>query len=259
MRFWLDPNALATRGVTINDVGTAIRSQNVVLGGGTIEAEPAPRGQQYQIPLNLQGQFTGVADAENIVIKTASNGLLIKLGDVDRAELGAQNYGSSTNINGKPGVALGVYQLPGSNALDVAKQVESRIEELKQSFPPGIAAELVYDTVSFIEESNKEVLITLLEAIGLVVLVSFIFLQNWRATIIPTIAIPVSRFRPILMISIAALVVETRFLKNPKGPNKPPPSSPAAESDTASDGKIAAEMSRRNSPDKIIRKNRPSC
>ena len=192
MRFWLDPNALASRGVTINDVVTAVRSQNVVVGGGTIGAEPAPHGQQYQIPLNLQGQFTDVADAENIVVKTASNGALIKLRDVGRAELGAQNYASSTNINGKPGVALGVYQLPGSNALNVAQQVEARIKELTQSFPPGIATALVYDTVSFIEESNKEVLITLIEAIALVVLVIYLFLQDWRATIIPTIAIPVS-------------------------------------------------------------------
>jgi HAE1 family hydrophobic/amphiphilic exporter-1 len=192
MRFWLDPNALASRGVTINDVVNAVKSQNIVVGGGTIGAEPAPKGQQYQIPLKLQGQFKSVADAENIVVKTGDNGALIKLKDVGRAELGAQNYGSSTRINGKPGVALGVYQLPGSNALDVAKQVEAKIEELKQSFPPGITTELVYDTVSFIEESNKEVIITLVEAIVLVVLVIFVFLQDWRATIIPTIAIPVS-------------------------------------------------------------------
>ena len=192
MRFWLDPNALASRGVTINDVVNAVKSQNIVVGGGTIGAEPAPKGQQYQIPLKLQGQFKSVADAENIVVKTGDNGALIKLKDVGRAELGAQNYGSSTRINGKPGVALGVYQLPGSNALDVAKQVEAKIEELKQSFPPGITTELVYDTVSFIEESNKEVIITLVEAIVLVVLVIFVFLQDWRATVIPTIAIPVS-------------------------------------------------------------------
>ncbi len=133
-----------------------------------------------------------MADAENIVVKSGSNGTLIKLKDVGRAELGAQTYASSTRINGKPGVALGVYQLPGSNALDVAKQVEAKIEELRQSFPPGVTTELVYDTVSFIEESNKEVIITLIEAIVLVILVIFIFLQDWRATIIPTIAIPVS-------------------------------------------------------------------
>ncbi len=163
-----------------------------MVGGGAIGSEPSPPGQRYQIPLKLQGQFTSVDDAENIVIKVGSDGTQTKLRDVGRAELGAQSYSVSAKINGKPGVALGVYQLPGSNALDVAKQVAAKMEDLKQSFPPGVTTKLVYDTVSFIEESNKEVIITLVEAIALVVLVIFIFLQDWRATIIPTIAIPVS-------------------------------------------------------------------
>jgi HAE1 family hydrophobic/amphiphilic exporter-1 len=192
MRFWLDPDALASRGVTVNDVVTAVQSQNVVVGGGALGEEPAPKGQRYQIPLRLQGQFKSVSDAENIVITVGSNGNLVKLRDVGHAELGAQTYSSLAKINGKPGVALGVYQLPGSNALDVAKQVAATVQNLQQSFPPGIKAELVYDTVSFIEESNKEVIITLVEAIVLVVLVIFVFLQDWRATIIPTVAIPVS-------------------------------------------------------------------
>jgi hydrophobic/amphiphilic exporter-1 (mainly G- bacteria), HAE1 family len=192
MRFWLDPNALASRGVTVNDVVSAVQSQNVVVGGGAIGTEPTPPGQRYQIPIKLQGQFQNVSDAENIVIRSQSGGNLIKLKDVGHAELGSQSYSSNAKINGKPGVALVTYQLPGSNALDVAKQIEARIEELKQSLPPGITVVPVYDTVRFIEESNKEVIYTLLEAVGLVVLVIFIFLQNWRATVIPTIAIPVS-------------------------------------------------------------------
>lgn len=192
MRFWLDPNALASRGITVSDVVSAIQSQNAIVGGGAIGSEPAPPGQRYQIPLKLQGQFKSAAEAGEIVIKTQSNGTLIKLKDVGRVELGSQTYTSSAKVNGKPGVALAVYQLPDSNALDVAKQVEAKIEELKQSFPPGITVQPVYDTVSFIEESNKEVLLTLLEAVGLVVLVIFVFLQNWRATVIPSIAIPVS-------------------------------------------------------------------
>jgi HAE1 family hydrophobic/amphiphilic exporter-1 len=212
MRLWLDPNALASRGVTINDVVNAVKSQNVVVGGGAIGGEPVPKGQQYQIPLKLQGMFKNVADAENIVVKVASSGNLIKLKDVGRAELGAQSYSSTATINGKPGVAFGIYQLPGSNALDVAKQVEAKIKDLEQSFPPGLKGELVYDTVSFIEESNKEVIITLVEAIALVILVIFVFLQDWRATIIPTIAIPVSLlgamiFAKILGFSINSLTM----------------------------------------------------
>ena len=192
MRFWLDPNQLTSRGVTVGDVVSAVQSQNVVVGGGAIGTEPSPPGQRYQIPLKLQGQFKNVSEAENIVIRAASNGNIIRLKDVGRAELGSQNYASAAKINGKPGVALAIYQLPGSNALDVAKQIEARMEELKQSFPPGITVEPVYDTVRFIEESNNEVIYTLLEAIGLVILVIFVFLQDWRATVIPTIAIPVS-------------------------------------------------------------------
>lgn len=192
MRFWLDPNALASRGVTVGDVVSAVQSQNVVVGGGAIGTEPSPPGQRYQIPLKLQGQFKSAADAENIVIRAESGGNLIRLKDVGYAELGSQTYSSKAKVNGKPGVALAVYQLPGSNALEVAKQVEAKMEELRQSFPPGITVEPVYDTVRFIEESNKEVILTLLEAIGLVILVIFVFLQNWRATVIPTIAIPVS-------------------------------------------------------------------
>jgi len=192
MRFWLDPDALASRGVTISDVVSAVQSQNVVVGGGAIGAEPAPKGQQYQIPLKLNGMFEDVTQAENIVVKVGNNGTLVKLRDVGRAELGSQTYTSSAKINGKPGVAFGVYQQPGSNALDVAKQIAAKMQALEQNFPPGLKAELVYDTVSFIQESNKEVIITLLEAIVLVVLVIFVFLQDWRATIIPMIAIPVS-------------------------------------------------------------------
>lgn len=192
MRFWLDPNALASRGVTVNDVVSAISSQNIVVGGGAIGAEPAPEGQRYQIPLKLQGMIESVNDAENIVINVADDGTQLKLKDVGRAELGSQSYISSAQINGKPGVAFGIYQLPGSNALDVAKQVEAKMQELQQDFPPGLQMELVYDTVGFIQESTKEVIITLAEAVGLVILVIFVFLQDWRATIIPTIAIPVS-------------------------------------------------------------------
>jgi hydrophobic/amphiphilic exporter-1 (mainly G- bacteria), HAE1 family len=192
MRFWLDPNALASRGVTVGDVVSAVQSQNAIAGGGAIGSEPSPQGQRYQIPIKLQGQIRNVTDAENIVIKTDTSGALVKLKDVGRAELGSQSYTSAAKINGKPGVAFAVYQLPGSNVLEVSRLVEAKMEELRQNFPPGVVAESVFDTVSFVEESNKEVIYTLGEAIFLVIIVIFVFLQNWRATVIPTIAIPVS-------------------------------------------------------------------
>lgn len=192
MRFWVNPEALAARNLTINEVISAVKSQNVVLGGGSIGGSPVPVGQDYQIPLKLDGMFKGVADAENLVIKTSSNGTLIRLKDVGRVELGAQSYGSYGSVNGKPGIGMVIYQLPGSNAVDLAAKIESTLQELEADFPPGLKAEIVYDTVSFIRESTKEVIVTLLEAIFLVILVIFVFLQDWRTTIIPSIAIPVS-------------------------------------------------------------------
>ena len=212
MRFWLDPSALASRSVTVGDVVSAVQSQNSIAGGGAIGSEPTPQGQRYQIPIKLQGQIHSVTDAENIVVKTDPSGALIKLKDVGHAELGAQSYSSSAKVNGKAGVAFAIYQQPGSNALEVARLVEAKMEELRQSFPPGIVAELVFDTVSFIEESNKEVIYTLIEAILLVVLVIFVFLQNWKATIIPTVAIPVALlgamvFAKILGFSINSLTM----------------------------------------------------
>lgn len=192
MRFWVNPEALAARSLTMNDVISAVKNQNVVLGGGAIGGSPVPAGQDYQIPLKLDGMFTSVADAENLVVKTTSNGTLIQLKDVGRVELGAQSYGSYGKVNGKPGIGMVIYQLPGSNAVDLAEQIESTLKELEADFPPGLKAEIVYDTVSFIRESTKEVILTLLEAIFLVILVIFVFLQDWRTTIIPSIAIPVS-------------------------------------------------------------------
>ena len=192
MRFWVNPNALASRQLTINDVVNAIKSQNVVVGGGAIGQDPVPAGQQYQIPLKLDGMFKSIKDAENLVVKVASNGTLIKLKNLGRVELGSQSYGSYAKINGKPGVAIGIYQFPGSNALDITKTLEAKLQELEQNFPPGLKMVLTYDTVAFIQESTKEVFTTLLEAVALVLIVVFIFLQDWRATIIPAIAIPVS-------------------------------------------------------------------
>jgi HAE1 family hydrophobic/amphiphilic exporter-1 len=192
MRFWVDPNALASRQLTINDVVNAVKAQNVVVGGGAIGLDPVPQGQQYQIPLKLEGMFKDVRDAEDLVVKVTADGAQIKLKDVGRVELGAQNYGSYAKVNGKPGVGFGIYQFPGSNALEITKAMEAKLKELEQDFPPGLEMVLAYDTVAFIEESTQEVLITLLEAISLVLLVVFVFLQDLRTTLIPAIAIPVS-------------------------------------------------------------------
>ncbi|BBD60089.1 transporter [Nostoc sp. HK-01] len=192
MRLWLDPNALASRQLTVADVATALRSQNILAGAGTLGQAPIPSGQSYEIPLRVNGQFKDATEFGNLVIKAGSNGNLIKLRDVGRAELGSETYASNARNNGKPAIGLAIYQSPGSNALDVAKNIEAQMDELIKDFPPGLKTQIVYDTVGFVQASLEEVIKTLVEAIALVVLVIFLFLQDWRATIIPIVAIPVS-------------------------------------------------------------------
>ncbi|MDR9403542.1 MAG: efflux RND transporter permease subunit, partial [Halothece sp. Uz-M2-17] len=192
MRLWLNPTALSRRGLTILDVVNALKSQNIVVGAGSVGQEPVPEGQSYELPLRIRSRLTNEKDFANLVIKAGSDGTLVKLKDVGYVEVGAENYNSNAQVNGQEGLGIAIYQLPGSNALDVANNVQSTMAELEQNFPPGMKAEVVYDTTAFIQTSIKEVFITLLQAIGLVILVIYCFLQDWRATIIPAIAIPVA-------------------------------------------------------------------
>ncbi|MEH2418919.1 efflux RND transporter permease subunit [Nostoc sp.] len=192
MRLWLDPNALASRGLTATDVSSALTSQNVQVGAGSIGQAPTKANQNSNFPLRINSRLKDVKEFENLVIKAQTDGTLVKLKDVGRAELGAQDYTTSALVQGKAGAAMLIYQLPGSNALDTAKAVEAQIAELEKNFPPGLKAVICYDTTKFVEVSIEEVVKTLIEAIALVVLVIFIFLQDWRATIIPAIAVPVS-------------------------------------------------------------------
>ncbi|MCY7336782.1 MAG: efflux RND transporter permease subunit, partial [Chamaesiphon sp.] len=207
MRLWLDPNKLAQNQITPQDITTALQEQNIQVGVGAIGKEPAPTGQNYEFSLRATSRFKDISEFENLVLKVSPGGALLKLSDVGRVELGAENYASDAKFTlpgskPKTAVGLGVYQLPGSNALQVAKAVEAQIETLKKSFPPGLKAQVAFDTTPFVEISLEEVLFTLVEAIVLVVLVIFVFLQDWRTTIIPTIAIPVS-----LIGTCAALLV----------------------------------------------------
>jgi hydrophobic/amphiphilic exporter-1 (mainly G- bacteria), HAE1 family len=207
MRLWLDPNKLAQNQLTPQDITTALQEQNIQVGAGAIGKDPAPKNQSYEFSLRATSRLKDVSEFENVVLKVGAGGTLVKLSDVGRVELGAENYTSNAKFTlpgnqPKAAVGLGVYQLPGSNALQVAKAVEAQIETLAKSFPPGLKAQVAFDTTPFVEISLEEVLHTLAEAIVLVVLVIFVFLQDWRTTIIPTIAIPVS-----LIGTCAALLV----------------------------------------------------
>ncbi|MDX2228219.1 MAG: efflux RND transporter permease subunit [Leptolyngbyaceae cyanobacterium bins.349] len=194
MRLWLDPNALASRNLTVLDVVNALRSQNVVVGAGGVGQQPTPAGQEqnFELPIRVEGRFRDAREFGNLVIQRTREGGLTRLSDVGRAELGAERYVSNARVNGKVGVGVAVYQAPDSNALDIAARVATEMKDVEATLPPGLKLDLVFDTTEFVEVSIREVVITLVQAFLLVVLVIYIFLQDWRTTVIPLIAIPVA-------------------------------------------------------------------
>ncbi|MEH1972855.1 MAG: efflux RND transporter permease subunit [Nostoc sp.] len=192
MRLWLDPSRLASRGLTTKDVANALSEQNLQVGAGRIGQEPAPEGQRYQLDVRAVSRLAEPSEFEEIVLKTQDDGTLVKLKDVGRAELGAENYSSFLRFRGNDAVGLGIYQVPGSNALDVARGVKAELARLTPGFPPGMKYQVAFDTTSFVEESLAEVVKTLIESVVLVVIVIFVFLQDWRTTLIPALTIPLS-------------------------------------------------------------------
>ncbi|RWB56576.1 efflux RND transporter permease subunit [Mesorhizobium sp.] len=193
MRVWLDPDKLANLGITAVDVQNAIAEQNVQVAAGKIGQSPAPAGTAFEMQVNAVGRLSDPKEFGDIVVRANSqNGSLVRLRDVARIELGALQYSSSAFFGKDPTVVLAVYQMPGSNALDLQQRVKDKMQELSARFPKGVHYAMHYDTTRFVSASMHDVLITLGEALVLVVAVVFIFLQSWRTTIIPTIAIPVS-------------------------------------------------------------------
>src|SRR3954447_9636079 len=229
LRAWLDPDKLASLGLSAADVVTAISQQNLQVAAGQIGQEPVPRGQQYQLTINTLGRLTDPEEFADIILKagtdvpltqtsaasagnagqsapkaqssTSAQGQnqtypqavgVVRLRDVARVELGSQQYNQSCTLDGRPSVALSIFQLPGSNALQTADGVYAKMKELKARFPAGLDYQIVYDTTPFIRESVIEVFRTLLDAVILVAVVVLVFLQNWRATLIPLVAVPVA-------------------------------------------------------------------
>ncbi|BAU15797.1 RND multidrug efflux transporter (plasmid) [Leptolyngbya sp. NIES-3755] len=192
MRVWLDPNRLASRNLTAQDVINVLNQQNVQLGIGSIGQPPAPNDQMYQIDLQTSGRLKEATEFKEIVLKAETDGTLVRLKDVGRVELGAENYSSFASYRGRVSVGYQIIQIPGSNALNIARAVKAEMERLSQNFPPGLTYDIPYDSSLFVEASFREVVESLFEAILLVVLVIFVFLQDWRTTVIPAIVIPVS-------------------------------------------------------------------
>ncbi len=192
MRVWLDPRKLKARNLTTEDVVAAIREQNVQVAAGRIGEPPAPEGTAFQLVVNTLGRLQEAEQFENLIVKTAEGGRITRIRDVARVELGAKNYNRSSMFNSQPCSTLAIYQLPGANALALAQQIEAKMEELKGRFPQGLDYAIPFDTTRFVKASVAEVYETLYIAVLLVVIVIFIFLQDWRATLVPCAAIPVS-------------------------------------------------------------------
>ncbi|WP_068873949.1 MULTISPECIES: efflux RND transporter permease subunit [unclassified Phenylobacterium] len=192
MRVWLDPEKVAARGLTAGDVIRAIREQNVQIAAGQLGAPPAPGAADFQVAINAQGRLSDEEDFRNIIIRTGAAGEITRLGDVSRVELGSNSYALRSLLNNKPAIALPIFQRPGSNALDISTQVRETMETLKKDFPEGVDYRIAYDPTVFVRGSIDAVTHTLAEAILLVVLVVVLFLQSWRASVIPLIAVPVS-------------------------------------------------------------------
>ena len=208
-RLWLDPEKLAANGLTSTDVVQQLQSQNRLVPAGKIGGSPAPKGQQYTFTVQLQGRLTTESEFENIILKTTDAGGLIKLKDVGRVSLGGEAYGvDAMDLKGTPSVGVAVYQLSGSNAIQVSNGVKDVIETFEQTLPVGLDTQVIYDTTDFINQSIKGVTNSLRDAVILVVLILFLFLQNWKATLVPAIAIPVA------LIGTFALVLAFGFSLN---------------------------------------------
>jgi HAE1 family hydrophobic/amphiphilic exporter-1 len=212
MRIWLKPDVLARLGLTVGDVQAALRAQNVVNPAGQVGSEPAPPGQQFAYTVRAQGRLTTADEFGAVIVRENPDGSLVRVKDVARVELGSATYAQKGAFNGKPASIIAIFQLPGSNALDVASGIRATMEQLKARFPPGMDYKVSLDTTRPVKAGIEEIAITLAEAVGLVVLVVFVFLQNWRATLIPLLTVPVSLIGVFALFPILGFTINTLSL-----------------------------------------------
>jgi HAE1 family hydrophobic/amphiphilic exporter-1 len=212
MRLWLDPNRLAGRGLTASDVTNALREQNVQVAAGSVGAQPSSEDQMFQLSVRAAGRLTEVNEFEDIVVKAGQDGALVRVRDIGRVELGAEDYSSRLRFAGVEASGIGIMLLPTANALEVFRGIQSEMDRLDDQFPPGMKWQLAFDNVVVVRESIIEVLKTLAEAIALVILVMFLFLQNWRSTLIPAITIPVSLIGTFAFVKLLGYSINTLTL-----------------------------------------------
>lgn len=211
MRVWLDPTKLAAHALTAADVLNALSEQNVEIPAGQLGQPPADPNQAYQIPVRVVGRLSSPVEFDNIIVKNNANGLIL-LKDVGHSEIGAEDYSSSLEYNGHAAQGIGVLQLSNANALDVDARAKAVLKELSKSFPPGLEYAVAFDSTTVVGDSIREVLVTLAEAVGIVILVIFLFLLDWRATIIPAVTIPVSLIGTFAFIKIFGFSVNSLTL-----------------------------------------------
>jgi multidrug efflux pump len=193
MRIWLNPQQLAARAMTANEVVAAIREQNAQVAAGVVGAPPVPAGSEFQLPINTKGRLASVEEFGDIIVRAdPASGALVRIKDVGRVEMSANTYALRSLLNNKEAAAIAIFQAPGSNALALSQDVRAVMERVRHNFPPGVAYSIVYDPTRFVQTSIEKVVVTLVEAVLLVVLVVILFLQTWRASIIPLLAVPVS-------------------------------------------------------------------
>lgn len=217
MRLWLDPNRLASRNLTPQDAIAALQQQNLQVGAGQIGQPPARSEQLYQYAVNAEGRLKDAEEFNNLVIRTSEDGTLIKLRDVGRAELGAENYSSVLRFTSSDrvthrGIGLGINQQFGSNALDTAAAVKQEMQRLKETFPPGMHYEVAFDTTTFIQAGTEEVIVSLLQAVGLVAIIVYLFLQNWRSALVICIAMPVALIGTFIFVKLFGFSINTLTL-----------------------------------------------
>jgi HAE1 family hydrophobic/amphiphilic exporter-1 len=212
MRLWLDPVRMASRGLTAGDVVNALQEQNVEVAAGQVGQPPSKPSQEYQISVRAIGRLSESSQFDNIILKTNGDGTLVRVKDVGRSELGAEDYSSDLQFNGKDSLGLGITQLSNANALEVDRDAIAELDRLSKRFPPGMKYQLAFDTTDAVGESIRDVLSTLIEAIVLVVLVIFIFLQDWRTTIIPAVTIPVSLVGTFAFVKLLGFSINTLTL-----------------------------------------------
>ncbi|KZN44696.1 efflux RND transporter permease subunit [Pseudoalteromonas luteoviolacea] len=212
MRVWLDPDALAARNLTASDVVNALRTQNQQVAAGSLGAQPTPEENQFQILLNVKGRLESIEEFEKVIIKVGDNGALTRLKDIARVELGQENYALRAMLDNQPALAMPVFQRPGTNAIELSDDVRETMQRLEKSFPAGMTYEIAYDPTVFVRGSIDAVIKTLIEAILLVVVVVVVFLQTWRASIIPLIAVPVSLVGTFAVMQLLGVSINTLSL-----------------------------------------------